>query len=175
MNLPLATVATARLVAGFFSSGVRAIGAQGCRIRRALWTFVLKQFWGGHPNTFRGFFAWASLSYAVYMIHNPIAWAGRPYDLMRLCAPLYVWAFLFGLHWMLINYILHKGASRGWQFVVNFFGFSLWTAYVTLQDMSLGDFAINSAMERIAVLYSVWAMLRTGMGRRIVEVPETRV
>ena len=132
----------------------------------AAWGFSLRQFWGGHPNTFRSFFAWASLSYGVFMVLHPQAFEGRPYSLMHLCAPLWVWAALFILHWCLVSHILLRGAHRGWQFIVNFLGFSIWAAYVTLQDFSLGYFALNSSMERIAVIYSVWAMLRSGMGRR---------
>ena len=137
------------------------------RLMAATQCFALRQFWGGHPNTFRSFFAWASISYGAFMFLHPQAFEGRPYALMHLCAPLWVWAGLFILHWVLVSHVLLRGAPRGWQFIVNFFGFSIWAAYVTLQDFSLGYFALNSSMERIAVIYSVWAMLRSGMGRRV--------
>jgi hypothetical protein len=139
--------------------------------------FVKQQFWGGHPNTFRSFYAWASLSYAGFMAIHPEAFdEGKGFTLMRMIGPASMWASLFAFHWLILSLILippirdrvrvsHR-FSMAVEMCINCYGFSLWATYVALQDLSLGYPALNSGMERIALAYSVWVILRTGMGRR---------
>ena len=142
--------------------------------------FAGRQFWGGHPNTFRTFFAWASLSIAYYFYTEAAAFSAHGYEFMRLVAPSAMWGVAFAVHWFCISAIVLTyrrptgGAMRGArptvgvgvQLFVNCYGTFVWSMYVVLQDMAFGHFAINASAERVMVIYSVWALVRTGMGRR---------
>ena len=96
-----------------------------------------------------------------------------------LCPPS-VWAAAFIAHWVCITVVVLFGRPRPdlrwWgiavvgvgvrvQLAVNLYGFLMWSTYVVLQDLAFGHFAINASAERVLVLYSVWAFIRTGMNR----------
>lgn len=124
-------------------------------------------FWGGHPNTFLHFFAWASLSFAYELVEQSTSFKSHGYELMRVIAPAQMWAAAFFIHGACIALIVARGhkVRVGIQLLVNCYGLFIWVVYIVLQDIAFGHAAINAATERVMIFYGFWALLRTGMNR----------
>lgn len=81
------------------------------------------------------------------------------------------WAALFmahfvGVHWRVIDRV----ERVRWGIVVNVLGFAIWAYSTAALNIALGQILPGTALEWTLVLFSGWALYRTGLKRELVTV-----
>ena len=140
--------------------------------RRYCWTLLKLLFFTADTSTVRLGLAGASSLFAAFLAFHTVFGTGlfeRPaYALMAQVGPAWFWIICFALH----------GAFSGWRlvdavqrdrlgFVVNGFGFLIWTYSTLCINFALGQLLPSTAAEWMMIIGSGWAFYRTGWNERV--------
>ena len=81
----------------------------------------------------------------------------------------WTWAFLFLLHFVGVHWrVIDRTERVNWGLAVNILGFALWAYSTAALNIARGQVLPSTALEWTLVVFSGWALYRTGLTHELV-------
>ncbi len=123
-------------------------------------------FWGAHPTTIRMLMGLSSVLWAITLVFDESALLRWPYQYMLTVMSPASWAVGFGLHFIGTFWRIFDHTPRiYWALCINALGCFLWISLTICINLRVGLFTPGSGLEVITSLFSVWVLVRTGLGK----------
>ncbi len=123
-------------------------------------------FWGAHPTTVRLILGLSSALWALVLLLDPQALTRWPYQYMLMIMPTWSWCVCFSLHFVASFWRIFDQTPRiYWALCTNTLGCFLWLTLTICINLRAGMFIPGSSLEVIISLFSVWSLIRTGLGK----------
>lgn len=128
---------------------------------RSQWETFRAVFFMGDTVTIRALLMVASIGQAIGFI-LPLHTLDRPYFLDMRFLPGAAWAGLYTAHAAGQWWRFRSGENRLAGFLVNLYGFVLWTFTTSLGAFATGTYSPATALEWTVIVALFFAMIRTG-------------
>lgn len=142
-------------------------------IKRRHCMLVARIVYASDTFTVRLLVAWASglfaLAMAIATLQGQQLFQKPAYALMAQAGNEWLWVAAFGAHWAGVHWRILDPRERVLaSLVINYLGFVLWLYYTLCTNIALGYWAPSSSLEWTIIVFSGWALYRTGLKRELV-------
>lgn len=125
-------------------------------------------FWGAHPTTIRMLLALASMVWGLVLIFEANVLSNWPYQYMLTIAAPWVWGLGFWVHFIGTFWRIFDRKSRvRWALFINGLGCFLWLTLTICINLRAGTFIPSSSLDAVTCVFSVWVLIRTGLGKDV--------
>ena len=125
-------------------------------------------FWQAHPTTVRMLLALASMGWALVLLANYDILNHYPYQYMLTVMPAWAWCIGFMAHFTGTFWRIFDSTPRvHWALTINALGCFLWIALTICINMRAGTFLPGSSLDAVTCAFSLWVLIRTGLGKDV--------